>query len=316
MEAHPLVSIILPTYNRARLLQRSIDSVLSQTYPYWELIIWDDGSTDDTIKIISSYSDDRVQYFFEKNHGVSYARNRAIENSHGDYIAFLDSDDEWLPDKLASQVEILNTYQQIELLFSDFINIDEASHEKHRTFEHYSNALRLLNVHQVKDNLFIIEGGFLESLSVENVIATDTVIIRREIIENIGPFNEALRNFTDFELWWRMGLALVCIAYTTEVHLRRYKPIYSLSNMSLITCENILLGLDFCVQVAKLKGRNDLIPYLNNLYGNTWSNMITLYAQTKNGKGMLNAFNNSMKYGVNLGSIRLLFEALLSKGFI
>src|SRR3989304_3408450 len=140
MEGSPIISVILPTYNRAKLLQRAINSVLAQTYPYWELIVWDDGSTDTTREIVSSYKDDRIKYFSDINHGVAYARNRAVEVSTGKNLAFLDSDDEWIDGKLAVQVDILNTYSQIEVLFSDFTSIIESPQDKHRIFEKYSSV--------------------------------------------------------------------------------------------------------------------------------------------------------------------------------
>jgi glycosyltransferase involved in cell wall biosynthesis len=313
MEGLSLVSVILPTYNRVELLRRAINSVLAQTYPDWELIIWDDGSTDTTGEIVRSYHDERIKYFFDKNHGVAHARNRAIEVSHGKYLAFLDSDDEWVDEKLAVQVDILNTHSQIEVLFSDFMDIIESTQEKYRAFEQYSSVMKLLDVEQVEHNLFIFKGGLLESLTVEDFIATDSVFIRRELLERIGPFNEELRNLEDFELWWRMGLAGLCFAYIDKVYLTRYKPSGSLSSPSISACENVIKGLDLCLQEALSKERKDLVPYLNGFYRNTWQNLIILFGSSRNKKGTLNAFFRSMEYGFNLASIRLLLEAALDR---
>ena len=313
MEGPPLVSVILPTYNRAELLRRAVNSVLAQTYPNWELIIWDDGSTDTTREIVSSYKDDRIKYFFDMNHGVAYARNRAVEVSTGKYLAFLDSDDEWVCEKLSVQVDILNTYSQIEVLFCDFMNIIESTQEKHRTFQQYSSVMKLLNVEQVDDNLVIIKEGLLESLTVEDFIAMASVFIRRELLDRMGSFNEELRNFEDFELWWRLGLAGICFAYINEVYLTRYKPPGDLSSQSILACEGMLKGLDLCLEETLLHGRSELIPYLKSPYRNTWQNLIPLYGSIGDGKGMLNAFFQSIKYGFNLGSIRLLFESVLSQ---
>ena len=284
-----------------------------QTYPTWELIIWDDGSTDATAEIIRSYNDDRIKYFFDKNHGASYARNKAIEVSQGKYLAFLDSDDEWVDKKLTIQMDILNAHTGIDVLFSDFMNNVESTREKHRMFEEYLRVMKMLDVEQVEHNLFIIKRGLLESLTVEDFIATDTVIIRRELLERTGAFNEELRNLEDFELWWRMGLAGVCFAYINEVYLTRYKPPDSLSSPGILSCENVIKGLDICLQEALSKERKDLVPYLNGFYRNTWQNLIILFGSIKNKKGMLNAFFRSMKYGFNLGSIRLLFEGFLGR---
>jgi len=316
MEDISLVSVILPTYNRAKLLPRAISSVLDQTYPYWELIIWDDGSTDNTGEIVRSYHDSRIRYFSGANHGAAYARNRASEVSQGIYMAFLDSDDEWINDKLAIQVDMLNAHINIDVLFGDFIDIQETTREKYRTFEQFANVMKLLDVDWVDDSLFIIKGGLLESITIEDFIATDSVIIRRELLEKIGFFNETLRNLEDFELWWRMGLAGFHFAYINKVCLTRYKPMGSLSSPSILSCENVKKGLDFCLQDALSKGRKDLVPNLKNLYRNAWQNLILLYGSSGNGKEMLNAFFQATKYGFNLGSIRLLLEAILDYKYV
>ena len=121
---NPLVSIILPTYNRLEYLQRSIGSVLNQTYQDWELIVWDDGSNDGSGEFCQTYKDQRIRYFRHENRGVSFARNRAIEKSIGRYLAFLDSDDEWVQQKLSIQVSTLQAHPSIDLLFSDLKNIN------------------------------------------------------------------------------------------------------------------------------------------------------------------------------------------------
>ena len=99
---NPLVSVVIPTYNRGWCLNDAVDSVFSQTYGRYELIVVDDGSTDDTKKRLSRYDD--LTVITQHNRGVSAARNRGIASSKGDLIAFLDSDDLWLPEKLCAQV--------------------------------------------------------------------------------------------------------------------------------------------------------------------------------------------------------------------
>jgi len=96
-----LFSIIMPTYNRATMIAKAIESVINQTYTNWELIIIDDGSSDNTAEIINSYNDSRVKYFFRENRGKSVARNTGIDNSVGEFIAFLDDDDYYLPEFLS-----------------------------------------------------------------------------------------------------------------------------------------------------------------------------------------------------------------------
>src|SRR5437868_7134370 len=99
----PKVSVIIPTYNRGKLITRAVNSVLNQTFNDFEIIIVDDGSKDETKNILMPYQNqkkNRIKYFYQENRGISAARNRGIKESTGEYIAFLDSDDEWVSDKL------------------------------------------------------------------------------------------------------------------------------------------------------------------------------------------------------------------------
>ena len=107
MAASPQVSVVIPTYNRAHILGRAIDSVLQQTHRDLELIIVDDGSSDGTAALVRGIEDPRVRYVHQQNRGVSAARNRGIAEARAEWLAFLDSDDEWLPQKLERQFSAL-----------------------------------------------------------------------------------------------------------------------------------------------------------------------------------------------------------------
>ena len=122
-----LVSVIMPTYNCARFIRQAIDSVLSQTYINWELLIVDDCSTDETESIVRSFDDPRIRYMRNtQNMGAALTRNRALKEAKGRYIAFLDADDLWLPEKLEKQVAFMeqNGYA---FTYHDYIEIDEQS---------------------------------------------------------------------------------------------------------------------------------------------------------------------------------------------
>jgi glycosyltransferase involved in cell wall biosynthesis len=117
MDGKPAVSVIIPTYNRANLLGRSINSILEQTFTDFELIVVDDGSSDNTRELVESFNDPRIFYVrHEKNRGVSAARNTGIKIARGEYIAFNDSDDEWLPQKLDKQVTFFKDNKNSENL--------------------------------------------------------------------------------------------------------------------------------------------------------------------------------------------------------
>lgn len=117
MGSSPLFSVIIPTYNRANFLKRAIDSVLVQTFKDFELIIVDDGSTDNTKELINLYSDSRIKYIYKKNGGLNSARNKGLENANGRYIAFCDSDDSWLPLKLEKHINKYNEDNDIKVVY-------------------------------------------------------------------------------------------------------------------------------------------------------------------------------------------------------
>ena len=124
-----LVSIIMPSYNTASFIADSIKSVLEQTYINWELIIVDDCSTDNTDEIVATFKDHRIRYFKnEKNSGAAVSRNKALREANGDYVAFLDSDDLWLPDKLEKQMAFM-TNNGYCFSYTCYERIDEASKE-------------------------------------------------------------------------------------------------------------------------------------------------------------------------------------------
>ena len=122
-----LVSIIMPSWNTGRFIEETIDSVIAQTYPNWELLIVDDCSTDNTDELVAKYKDDRIKYFKnENNSGAALTRNRAMREAQGEWIAFLDSDDLWTPEKLEHQINFMkkNGYN---ISFTEYEKIDEDS---------------------------------------------------------------------------------------------------------------------------------------------------------------------------------------------
>src|SRR5579864_8740685 len=115
----PQVSVVIPAYNAARFLGDAIQSVLNQTYSNFEVVVVNDGSTDDTESVVRSFGD-RLFYVKQANKGVSAARNEGIKRARGQYVAFLDSDDVWLPTKLAEQIPFLEQNPEVGLVYSDW----------------------------------------------------------------------------------------------------------------------------------------------------------------------------------------------------
>lgn len=169
-----LVSIIMPSWNTARFIRESIDSVRNQTYTNWELLIVDDCSTDNTDEIVVSYSDERIRYFKnEKNSGAALTRNRAMREARGEWIAFLDSDDLWTPEKLERQLQFMKENNYI-FSYHEYVKIDEESKPlniyvsgpevvtKHKmynygypgclTFMYSAKAMGLIQIKDIKKN--------------------------------------------------------------------------------------------------------------------------------------------------------------------
>jgi glycosyltransferase involved in cell wall biosynthesis len=182
-----VITVVIPTYNRCDFLKAAIDSVLSQTFQDFELIVVDDGSTDNTIDLIRSYGDSLV-YLKHDNQGPSAARNRGIEASRGDLVAFLDSDDRWHPEKLHIQVEAME---------------EEPRYLISHTGEIWYRNEELLRQKKKHEKLpgYIFE----RSLSM-CMVSMSTVIARRELFDLIGYFDERLPCCEDYDLWLRASL--------------------------------------------------------------------------------------------------------------
>ncbi len=185
----PIVSVIIPTYNRAHLLAKTIGSVLNQTYVDFEVIIADDGSTDRTKKMVRSFKDKRLRYVkLEDNSGSSaIPKNIGLEAARGRYIAFLDSDDLWLPKKLEAEVRFLCTHPSIGMVYSGYTYFGDRGGEK-----------------DSKD-FAPVSGHALKGLFVENPIISSAVLVRKSCLKSVGPFDEAIRQNGDLDMWLRIA---------------------------------------------------------------------------------------------------------------
>jgi glycosyltransferase involved in cell wall biosynthesis len=199
-QSNPEVSVILPTYNRAHLVGRAILSVLNQTYRDFELIVVDDASIDDTRRVTESFDDERIEYIRHgDNRGAAAARNTGIEASRGEYIAFQDSDDEWLPEKLERQMRAFKgAPPKIGVVYSSFWQVRE------RDRRLWPPRLRkLANVIPSKTRR--LEGDVHHALLRGNFVTTQAAVVRRTCLERAGLFDERLPRFQDWELWLRIS---------------------------------------------------------------------------------------------------------------
>ena len=314
----PLVSIILPTYNRAEWLPKSIGSVLNQTYQSWELIIWDDGSADATQEVLQQFQnkDNRIRCFRAENHGKSFALNQALKYAEGEFIAFLDDDDEWVPEKIQIQVDIMCRYPQIDLLFTNFHNRNSTTEQVKNYFEHVGSILERLETKELSAGLFLIASGIPESLLITNFVLPSSTIIKKDCYEKVGNFNEQLRVGEDLEYWWRMSLEQYLFAYADALLLTRNKHPNSASSFSPRTYLSLLKTLEHCSQRAQEHGREDLQAYFKPAFLNAWQQLILLYGMQNVRTKALNAFAKSTRYGLALRSVYLFVAAMFGRSFI
>ena len=186
----PKVSIVIPTHNRAAILRRAIVSVLDQTFKDFEVVIADDASVDGTCETVQSIGDRRIKYVrHSDNRGVSAARNSAIANAAGEYIAFLDDDDEWLPDKLRHQIDHIDTLGR---------NVGAISCGN---YEVETSTNRVLA--EIRPSL---KGEIFENLLTQGFFSrTSTVLVRASCFQRVGVFDTAFRYGEDFDMWLRIA---------------------------------------------------------------------------------------------------------------
>ena len=188
-----MVSVIIPTYNREAVIGRARESVLKQTYPHYELLIIDDGSTDQTKRVVERIADERIRYILlEKNGGVAHARNVGIAEAQYDYIAFLDSDDEWMPEKLELQMKkMLDPSTDFGAVYCRMGGINRAGN------------YFIFPPPDLERN--ILEGKLFPMMLLHNLIGTPSVLVCRECIEKVGGFKESLVSLEDWE--WILRIA-------------------------------------------------------------------------------------------------------------
>lgn len=191
----PLVSVVIPTYNRAHLIERAVQSVLHQTYPHIELIVVDDGSTDDTADVLARLSDPRLHYIrLPHNIGGGGARNVGLQQSHGKYVSFLDSDDEFLPTMLEKLVALLEQVQQIDR----HAGVVYCSHYINYSYDH-------LRQRQILSRTPMNNGNVLAHIWRGWTYPLSTFLLRRELVVAVGGFDERLPRLQDYELWVRLA---------------------------------------------------------------------------------------------------------------
>lgn len=186
--ADDLVSVVIPTYNMGHYLPQAVQSVLGQSYTNVQVQIIDDGSTDDTPTVVRQWDGHpRVRVHRQTNGGLSHARNQGIALSRGPFVALLDADDIWLPEKLARQMPLFPGRPEVGVVYSDYERMDGEAHPLPR------GPTRM---HR---------GRISGRLLIENFVPASSAVVRRECFERYGGFDVALRTGEDYEMWLRLS---------------------------------------------------------------------------------------------------------------
>ena len=199
---NPAVSVIIPTYNRGWILREAIDSVLAQEYSDYELIVVDDGSTDDTREILGLYGQDIIA-LRQPNQGVSAARNRGIADSHAQLVAFLDSDDLWLPQKLIRQVAFFQS------------NPDAQICQTEETWVRNGVRVNPKKRHQK------LSGMIFEPSLALCLVSPSAVMIEKTLFDIVGGFDESLPACEDYDLWLRISCRFPIYLLDTPLIIKR-----------------------------------------------------------------------------------------------
>jgi len=262
---HPLVSVIIPTYNHGKYIESAIKSVIAQEYANKEIIVVDDGSVDNTCDVVAKYHD-IVKYHYQDNMGESAARNHGLSIANGEYFAFLDADDMWLPNKLTKQLEVFRKKDSIGMVGCGGYDIDESG--------------IIISPAWIREN-YSSRDNMLEALSIHQIIpgSSSGVLIKANCFKKVGYFNVELKYGPDWDMWLRIA-AHYDIYFVSEplVLIRKGSSVVSKGNMTCIgQLSNIVNKEEKHVKTVidqNIKGKTKRRAYAN-LYFRTGSYYLT-----------------------------------------
>lgn len=222
-----LVSVIIPTYNCGHTLKRALDSVYAQNYPLFEIIVIDDGSTDNTQTLINNYKDLKLIISYERR-GASTARNKGIKHATGEYIAFLDADDEWLPQKISKQIDLIKR-SPLKPGLVTCNSLVAGVNFKYSTCNNFHKVVKPHRGARVTVEILKI-----------NFIPTSTVMVKSDVFLKVNGFDENLLLSEDLDLWARISLHF-SVDYLDEVLVKIYdRPGSLMDEKGNLGCETSL----------------------------------------------------------------------------
>jgi len=291
--ATPRVSVIIPAYNAATYLPHAMESVMRQTFADWEIVLVDDGSTDHTAAVCQEYQSklQRLQYIHQPNRGISAARNTALQAARGEFIALLDADDVWLPQRLERGVKVLDSEPETGLVHARVARID-------------GNGVVL---GQLKVEPKHLSGRIARNIYTRRAhIICPTAMFRRTCLETIGLFDEALRTTEDRDLWFRIARRWR-VAYIDEV-----LAYYRLSPLSVTKDLNGLLNgqIQFVSKHYQSGActRMEQLEALGNIYRELGDSM---FREGKLTPAIVNYLRAVRYYPLSIPNTYMLFRAMM-----
>lgn len=224
MKTEATVSAVIPVYNNGPYIAAAVESILAQTRPADEIIVIDDGSTDNTASALTAFRD-RVRYFYQQNQGVPIARNRGILESTSEYIAFLDGDDLWHPNKLELQMEYLRQHPTCSLVYSDMSTFDESGFIDSSVKERFGCILP--------------SGNVFKDLFMRPLFGVGTVVFRKECIDEVGYFNEKLPIGEDYDMWLRIARHFELGVVDQPLLMYRFHDAMATRGLGLKSCNGV-----------------------------------------------------------------------------
>jgi len=260
----PKVSVIIPTHNRAESLRAAITSVLNQTFHDFEIVIVDDASKDHTREVITNFNDVRIKVIHNPfSKGDAGARNVGVMNSNGEYIAFLEDDDEWLPEKLQIQINLLdNSPSEVGGICTGRFTIKEADRRA-----------------------FSVWNPEINDLSKENFITTSSILLKKECFEKCGLFDESMPTSSDYDMWIRISKKYAF--KSVNMPLMKY---YIHDNSLSFNYEKMIRGVEIL-----LKKYSDFFKYSSKEYSNIYLQLGVLYCYKGEVQKGRKAFVNAIK---------------------
>lgn len=262
-----MISVVIPLYNKDKSISKTINCVLNQTFQDFEIVVVNDGSTDNSVKKVEEIRDDRIRLIQKKNGGVSSARNKGIEEAKYEWIAFLDGDDRWQKDHLKLLINAKTEFVDNFVFTNCPTNNENELYDSKKQFKHY-----------------VVENYFKKAIN-EKIINSSTCLIHKQCFANVGFFNEKLKRGEDLEMWYRLAKKYHIVASDAKT------VIYELDAENRAMNKSSPYEASFA-SVISLKGvknkdeKNYLkhqikLKYKSCLYNKEWLNLIKCFKQHK-----------------------------------